>query len=163
MSWRLPSPLDGENLILEELAAEALAGFDEHERNVQAGELIHDSSSYLSVTADDEVIAKFVDADVVDHSPPGLHALTVKNADEQPFGHPDLEGENPKVNEEGKEFRGVADSAVFNRVRIDDPEKRVLPAQASEVLVDEHTHQAEAEKENQRRQRRRRNTAQPAS
>jgi len=37
--------LDGENLILEELAAEDLAGFDEHERNLQAGELIHDSSS----------------------------------------------------------------------------------------------------------------------
>jgi len=29
--------LDGENLILEELAAEDLAGFDEHERNLQAG------------------------------------------------------------------------------------------------------------------------------
>ena len=77
-------------------------------------------------------------ADVVDHSPPGLHALTVDNADEQPFGHPDLVGENAEVNEDGKEFRGVADSAVFNRVRIDDPEKRVLLAQAFEVLVDEH-------------------------
>src|ERR1700737_3416408 len=150
MSWRLPSPLDGENLILEELAAEALAGFDEHEGNLQPGELIHDSSSYLSVTADDEVIAKFVDADVVDHSPPGLHALTVENGDEQPFGHSVLEGENAKINEDGKEFRGVADSAVFNRMRIDDPEKRIRPAQAFEVLVDEHTHQDEAEKENQR-------------
>ena len=117
---------------------------------MSAGELIHDRSSYLSVTADDEVIARFVDADVVDHSPPGLHALTVENGDEQPFGHPDLEGENAEVNEDGKEFRGVADSAVFNRVRIDDPEKRILAAQAFEVLVDENTHQAEAEDENQR-------------
>jgi hypothetical protein len=70
---------------------------------------------------------------------PGLHALTVENGDEQPFGHPDLEGENPEVNEYGKEFRGVAHSAAFNRVRIDDPEKRVLPAPAFEGLVDAHT------------------------
>ena len=87
---------------------------------------------------------------IVDHSPPGLHALTVENGDEQPFGHPDLEGENAKVNEDGKEFCGVADSTVFNRVRIDDPENRVLPAQAFETAVDQHTHQAEAEKDNQR-------------
>jgi hypothetical protein len=38
--------LDGENFILEEFGAEALAGFDEHEGNLQAGELIHDSSSH---------------------------------------------------------------------------------------------------------------------
>ena len=87
---------------------------------------------------------------IVDHSPPGLHALTVENGDEQPFGHPDLEGKNAKVNQDGKELRGVADSAVFKGVRIDDPENRVLPAQVFEVLVDEHTHQAEAEKDNQR-------------
>src|ERR1700686_2389305 len=82
--------------------------------------------------------------------PPGLHALTAENGDEQAFGHPDLEGENAEVNEEEKEFRDVADSAVFNGVRIDDPDERVLPAPAFEVLIDEHTHPAEAEKENQR-------------
>jgi hypothetical protein len=44
-------------------------------------------------------------------------------------------------------------------VRIDDPEKRVLPAQAFEVLVDEHTHQAEAEKKTSGSQRRRKNNS----
>jgi hypothetical protein len=80
--------------------------------------------------------------------PPSYSGMMTSSAPE--FGHPDLEGENAKVNEDGKEFRGGADSAVFNRMRIDDPEKRILPAQAFEVLVDEQTHQTEAEKENQR-------------
>src|SRR5260370_36414486 len=54
--------LYGENFILEQLAAEALAGFDEHERNLQAGGLIHHSSAYLSATAEAKAMAKFVHA-----------------------------------------------------------------------------------------------------
>ena len=138
--------LNDQNLFLQQLTANALVGFDQHKRNLQARDLVYHRAPDLPIPADNKVIAQSFDADVVNHSSPGLHTLAVENRDQHSFRNPDLESEYAEIHKDGKKLRGIADLVGLNRVRMNHPEQRVLPAHALKVPVHQDTHQTEAKK-----------------
>jgi hypothetical protein len=90
---------------------------------------------------------------VVDHQFPRLPSLLSENGDQQPFRDPDLKGENPEVDRQGEELRGIPDLVVMDRMGMEDPEQGVLPPEPFQVRVGQHAEEDEGgKKRNRQRQ-----------
>jgi hypothetical protein len=135
--------MDNRDTLLEQLVVQPFVRFDEDKGDFQAIELIDDGSAHLTVSANDEMIPDLFQVCVVYHLFPRLPSLLSENGDEHPFRDPDLKGENPKVDHQGEEFRGIPDLVVMDRMGMEDPEQGVLPLDPFQVRVGQHAEEDE--------------------
>jgi len=130
--------MDDEDALFQQLVIKPLVCFDEDEGDIQAIELIHDGPAHLTVSANNEMIPYLFEVRVVDHQFPRLPSLFSENGDENALRDPDLEGEHSQVDHQGEELRGIPHFVVMDRMRMEDPEQGILPADAFEARVDQN-------------------------
>jgi hypothetical protein len=62
--------------------------------------------------------------------------MPAEDRDRYPLRNPYLKGKNSPKDEQGKKLGGIVHGVVIDRVRIQDPEQSILPAQPLEPPVD---------------------------
>jgi len=139
--------LDDHEAVFQEFTIKSFVGFNEDKRNLEAAQLIHYRAANLTVSANNEMAFYLFEADFVDHGFPNLRPVPAEDGDRNPLCNPDLKGKNSHEDKQGKEFSAVVNGVVIDRVRIEDPEQSILPAQTLQLHVNPHTQKAEAREE----------------
>jgi hypothetical protein len=70
--------------------------------------------------------------------------MPAEDRDRYPLRNPYLKDKNSHKDEPGKKLGGIVHGVLIDRVRIQDPEQSILPAQPLEPHVVAHTQKAES-------------------